>query len=185
MKTIGCLEDLAPFGIEPLTGEPCGLMLRVLFDITDKGQKIIEKCLGLKIVPAEPWTGRNEEHIGSIMLARDMMIPIGIFALLESGCTEVLQTGQCLYGIEADDESNRRYILKRFENVRRYAYEGTAGGPQSAARHRQGGIGRCPFTSKGALCCCDGSARLGAFGLAFPTTHITLSDSPPFRFSLP
>ena len=35
MKTITCWNDLTAYGISPLTGEACGLMYRILFDVTE------------------------------------------------------------------------------------------------------------------------------------------------------
>lgn len=130
MKTIACIEDLRPFGIEYLTGEACGLMYRGLYDLTNPGKQIIEKCLGVaSLVLHDPWNAgtKQEPHVGSIMLAQGHLIPIGIFALLESGCTEVLQAGECLYGMEPGDDESRKFIVGRFQNSRRFAYTGTAG----------------------------------------------------------
>jgi hypothetical protein len=33
-------------GIIPLTGEACGLMYRILFDVTASGKRVLEKCFG-------------------------------------------------------------------------------------------------------------------------------------------
>lgn len=63
MKTIDSWNDLRPYGIDLLTGESCSLMLRILFDLTAQGQKIVETCLGCKITAQRfrrarwmPWT---------------------------------------------------------------------------------------------------------------------------------
>lgn len=129
MKTIRGCGDLQQFGIEPLTGEACGLMYRVLFDLTARGQKIIEKCLGLRLVPSEAWNRGtpDDPHIGSILLSPEMFVPIGIFALLESGCSQVLRHGDCLYGIEPGDSERQVEFLQSLGELRRYAYRGTAG----------------------------------------------------------
>src|SRR5262245_12990411 len=107
MKTIDCLDDLTAFGVEPLTGEACGLMYRILCDVTDKGRRVIQKCFGFPDLSlAAPWNSGTEKepHTGSLMLAREMLVPIGIFALLEAGCNEVwlLKDGG-LVGIETTD----------------------------------------------------------------------------------
>lgn len=136
MKRINCWNDLRPFGIEPLTGEACGLSYRLLCDVTQNGRHIIEKTLGIaQLALPDCWNrgdARNP-HIGSIMLVPELLIPLAIFALLENGCEEVLRTktGE-LIGVEAADDRNRLAELKRrhaeADNlVRRYAYAGTAG----------------------------------------------------------
>ncbi len=83
MKWITCLNGLHPYGIEPLTGEACGLSYHILCDVTVQGLHILEKCLGVRITPAEAWNrGASENpHIGSVMLSLPMLIPIGVFAL--------------------------------------------------------------------------------------------------------
>lgn len=134
MKTVNCWNDLTAHGIEPLTGEACGLMYRILCDVTDKGRRVIQKCFGFPSLPlAEPWNRGTEKepHTGSIMLAHEMLVPIGIFALLESGCKEVwlLKDGG-LVGIEAADDPEfikewKEYHAKGF--ARCFAYQGTAG----------------------------------------------------------
>src|SRR5688572_11820399 len=90
MKWIRCMNDLAAYGIEPLSGEACGLMYRILCDVTAEGLRILEKCLSVRITPAEAWNrgAPDRPHIGSVMLAQPMLVPIAVFALLESGCTE-------------------------------------------------------------------------------------------------
>ena len=129
MKTIRGCGDLAQFGLDPLTGEACGLMYRVLFDLTAQGQKIVEKCLGLRLIPSEAWNrGTNDDpHIGSVMIAPEMFVPLGIFALLESGCTEVWRKGDSLFGIEPSDSEQQLAFLRTQGEMRRYAYRGTAG----------------------------------------------------------
>jgi hypothetical protein len=133
MRFIRCFSDLAAYGLEPLTGEACGLMYRILFDVTAEGLRILEKCLGVKITPAEPWNRGEPDrpHVGSVMLAQPMLVPLGIFALLESGCTECwLHKQGDLMGIEPSDSPE---IIERYRSmyegtiVRRFAYRGTAG----------------------------------------------------------
>src|SRR5689334_12135555 len=92
MMSIKGIADLAACGIEPLTGEACGLSYRILCDITDAGRKILAKAFGIHgFTLAEPWNRgtADDPHVGSIMLAPELFTFIGIFALLESGCTEV------------------------------------------------------------------------------------------------
>ena len=127
MKSIACWEDLRPFGIIPLTGEACGLMMRILCDVTPAGKTALEKCFDCQLTLPEPWNHR-ERQIGSVMLSPEMMVPVGIFALLESGCREVFRKGDVLYGVELTDTAEALNEFGRFHGpMRRYAYQGTAG----------------------------------------------------------
>jgi hypothetical protein len=130
VKSISCFADLAAYGIEPLTGEACGLMYRILFDLTAKGQTIVEKCLGCRIV-SEPWNrGTTEEpHVASVMLSQELLVPLGIFALLQSGCTQVwLLDDRSLVGIEPSDTVDQvPKALPGRSVVRTFRYGGTAG----------------------------------------------------------
>ena len=130
MKTISQWRHLEEYGIVPLTGEACGLMYRILCDVTEPGQRIVEKCLGCGLTQPESWNcGTNETpRVGAIMLAPEMLIPLGAFALLESGCREVWLVGQTLIGIESTDEDMEVDLLRQFHQnnmQRRFAYVGT------------------------------------------------------------
>ena len=134
MKTLRSWNDLMPFGIDPLTGEACGLMYRILCDVTDKGRRVIQKCFGFPDLSlAAPWNRGTEKepHTGSLMLAPEMLVPIGIFALLEAGCKEVwLFKDGTLAGIEATDQPDYIEAWKQAhagDFARRFAYQGTAG----------------------------------------------------------
>ena len=65
------------------------------------------------------------------MLAREVQPFIGIFALLEQGCSEVwLTKGGSLIGIERTDLEEDVKRFKEFHGsdlVRRFSYSGTAG----------------------------------------------------------
>ena len=81
MKTISNWQDLAPYGIVFLTGESCGLMYRLLCDLTVPGKKIIEKCLGLHDLGAsENWNQGSDDdpHVASIMLVPEMLALIAL-----------------------------------------------------------------------------------------------------------
>ena len=60
------------------------------------------------------------------MLPHEMLVPLGIFALLESGCSEVWRNGETLIGVEQGDPDNQ--VEQAVRNcLRRYAYHCTAG----------------------------------------------------------
>ena len=134
MKTIGCWDDLSRHGIVPLTGEACGLMYRILCDVTARGKKTLEKALDVaELRLQESWNrgADDEPHVGSIMLAREVLPFIAIFALLEDSCVEVwLTKGNTLVGIERTDREEDVERFKQFhakDLVRRFAYGGTSG----------------------------------------------------------
>lgn len=111
MKTIDCWDDLRPCGIIALTGEACGLSYRLLCDVTAGGKALLEKVFSVpELRLAENWNrgDPDDPHIGSIMLTPEMRTPIGVFALLESGCTEVwLYQNGGLLGVEPHDPPDK------------------------------------------------------------------------------
>jgi hypothetical protein len=126
MKIISTSAGLTEFGIEPLTGEACSLMYRVLCDLTAKGKAIIERCLSVEIA-SEPWNSgsADDPHVASIMLTEDMIVPLAVFALLESGCREVWITRAAAIGIEPNDKDRDVDGMKRvYRPTRRFAYHG-------------------------------------------------------------
>ena len=133
MKTINSWGGLLPYGIDCLTGEACGLSYRLLCDVTRKGGQVLAKAFGVTdfcLKPAWNRGGEGEaEHIGSIMLAPECLTLVSVFALLESGCMEVLALPRGgVVGIEASDERTLRdALVEQHGPMRRYAYRGTAG----------------------------------------------------------
>jgi hypothetical protein len=134
MKTVHSWDDLCHYGVVPLTGEACGLSYRILCDVTAQGKRILEKALGVaELRLHENWNcgSPSDPHIGSILLAPEVMTFLAVFALLENGCHEVWQTKHSgVVGIEASDPADRLETFQRFQAdnlVRRFAYAGTAG----------------------------------------------------------
>lgn len=134
MRRVTCWNDLAPFGFSCLTGEACGLGYRILFDVTERGRKALGKCFGIPDMRlGEAWNRGNpaDPAVGSILLSREMLIPVGIFALLEGGCTEVWQyQNGFLLGVEPGDAPEQVAAARNMgapELVRTYGYRGTAG----------------------------------------------------------
>ena len=134
MKSIRCWDDLTVHGVIPLTGEACGLSYRILCDVTTRGRKTLEKALGVSGLGLhENWNRGTDDdpHVGSVMLAPDLLPFIGVFALLEASCREVwLTKDRAVIGIETDDSPDRVEAFQRIHAdglVRRFAYAGTAG----------------------------------------------------------
>jgi hypothetical protein len=134
MKTINGWRDLEAYGLDVLTGEACGVCYRLLLDVTAKGRDIIRHCLDLpELKLSEPWNSGTKEspHIGSIMLAPELFVPISVFALLDNGCKEVwLFKNSSLLGIEPTDDPTQveHAKLAYLDNtVRYFRYGGDAG----------------------------------------------------------
>jgi hypothetical protein len=134
MRKIDCWDDLTKFGIEILTGEACGLGYRYLCDVTERGRTILAKAFGIpSFTLADPWNRglETDPAVGSIMLTQSMLVPIGIFALLESGCREVwLYQNGSLLGIDPSDCADQVQVWEKMAAgalMRRFRYAGTAG----------------------------------------------------------
>lgn len=112
MKTISDFNGLKDYGIICLTGESCGLGLRLLCDFTEKGKKVLTKTFGFDFKGAEPWNSSTggEKHVGSVMLSWDMLKTISIFALLENGCSEV-------YTLSPQTYHGKIETLRRFQRA--------------------------------------------------------------------
>lgn len=126
MKVISTLAGLEEFGVVVLTGEACSLMYRVLCDLTQQGKNIVEKCLSVQI-RSEPWNSGSKErpHVASIMVTQDMIVPLAVFALLESGCREVWTTNLIAIGVEPQDTDVDVERMKEvYRLCRRFAYQG-------------------------------------------------------------
>jgi len=124
MKTIGDFDALREYGIVALTGEACSLMYRILCDLTQRGKEILERALSVEIV-SEPWNrgSQDDPHVASIMLTSDMVVPLGVFALVESGCREVWVTETCAIGVGPGDSEEEVELMKQFHKPgRRFAY---------------------------------------------------------------
>jgi hypothetical protein len=126
MKTVASWDALREFGIDALTGEACSLGFRLLCDLTAAGRATAERCFGATI-RSESWNGGSAEdpHVASIMLTREMLLPLAVFALLDFGCTEVWLADSSAIGIEPADPVDLGGRLKETHNLRRrFAYSG-------------------------------------------------------------
>lgn len=126
MKTIGSFDALREYGIVALTGEACSLMYRILCDLTKQGKEIVERALSVEIA-SENWNSgsKDDPHVASIMLTHEMIVPLGVFALLESGCMEVWATESSAIGVGPGDSEEEVELMKQFHKPRRrFAYRG-------------------------------------------------------------
>ncbi len=101
-------------------------MYRILCDLTEKGKRIVERCLSVQI-QSENWNSgaKDDPHVASIMLTHEMLTPLAVFALLESGCREVWVTDRAAIGIEGTDSDEQVARLKQvYKLQRRFAFHG-------------------------------------------------------------
>lgn len=126
--------DLKPFGITYLTGESCGLGMRVLCDLDEDGKELVEAFLG-NTTEVRPGTNWNCGGIGSVLLPHSI--------LLELACFAILHTGDCSVAVRLDDhgtalgfsrEEWKEASAERLDNLRAaygrlrtYQANGTAG----------------------------------------------------------
>ncbi|MFO0945646.1 MAG: hypothetical protein U1D30_06840 [Planctomycetota bacterium] len=123
------MHHLDLFGIEPLTGEACGLMMRVLCDVTSKGKQILESvlCTASSYSPRGTPAGRTI-HVGSIA-APQFFGPIAVFCLGGHHTAHVLANG-VVAGIGKEDPPElveQWRLLHTGDIERRFTYAGTAG----------------------------------------------------------
>ncbi len=126
MKAVTSWTALEPFGIVVLTGEACALGYRILCDLTEKGKRTVERCLSVEI-SSESWnSGSNEDrHVASIMLTQEMLVPLAVFALLDSGCREVWTTQYAAFGVEDGDSEEDVSRLRQSQKMqRRFSFHG-------------------------------------------------------------
>lgn len=83
------IRDLSKVGMICLTGEACAIGMRLLFDVTEEGRKIVCKTLGLPLDTklAESWNNGSVDnpHVGSIFLTFDMWQAFAITACFQRG----------------------------------------------------------------------------------------------------
>ena len=81
-------HPLTQFGINPLTGEACAYGLRVLCDVSQEGAALLTQFLGAATLALHPnWNSRVGERpaVASVLLPRESLRPLHIFALLQQG----------------------------------------------------------------------------------------------------
>ena len=83
-------NDLKQYGIISLTGEACGLSLRLLCDVTPSGRALLEEFFGgnLIIKTGSSWN-HSEGQDASIMLPYGMFSEFAAFALIKAGGYQV------------------------------------------------------------------------------------------------
>jgi len=88
MKTIDNIRQLEPYGIDLLTGEACGIGMRLLCDVTPEGEKLLSSLLGGITLTTTAWNGEHK----SIMIPRSLFPDLCAYALLQDQDTFVVVT---------------------------------------------------------------------------------------------
>ena len=108
---INSWTDLQPFGIGALTGEACAYSMRLLCDVNDSGRDILAEYFGINYEGfTSPWNSQvgGQESVGSIMLTRELLMPLATFVLFRSGALALVKQGSTLIGLY-DQEKVRAY----------------------------------------------------------------------------
>mgnify|MGYP000084127903 CR=1 FL=1 len=113
MKIYQSLNEAKQWGFNPLTGEACGLNLRILFDLSEQGHELLARSMGFnkeQLILSPSWNG-GEFSAGSALLTTNQIetcVLLGM--LLHDKCLEVwTPIGEYaahgfLYGIDSMEE---------------------------------------------------------------------------------
>lgn len=126
MKRIDNLRELEPFGIDALTGESDAHCYRILFDVTKRGQAIIERTMDVQLTLHDPWNSGHvdDPHIGSLLLPLEFIPSIAVFCLLtDTSIAEVwlLKRGMVL-GFSVEDVDQKDALRKHYEGELRNVF---------------------------------------------------------------
>jgi hypothetical protein len=105
-------NDLKQYGIISLTGEACGLSIRLLCDVTPKGRKYLEEFFGghIKIETGSEWN-HSEGQDASIMLPYGMFCEFASFLLIKAGFEVAVVTS------EGSVQGMSHEMLKEYEGL--------------------------------------------------------------------
>ncbi|MHA2085212.1 MAG: hypothetical protein ACXABD_15760 [Candidatus Thorarchaeota archaeon] len=92
-------DEFKELGIDWLTGEACGVSMRILCDVNIDGLELLREFFG-GAVPQHPGMNRG---VNSIMLTRNTMRDLMIFAMLRNGADAVVEV-EVTYGHEPRTE---------------------------------------------------------------------------------
>ncbi len=126
--TVDDLRYLEPFGLDLLTGEADGLSMRLLFDVTPDGEKLLSDFLGGCTLTSGAWNGTHK----SVMLARSILPDLVAFCMLRAGSDCVVTLPKYresdripfAIGMNKDQWPTRRAYLERYAHY--YERAGTA-----------------------------------------------------------
>lgn len=134
-------NDMHRFGIGILTGEACGLGMRLLCDLSEKGKRLLEEFLGgcASFTEGSNWNSNvdNEPAVASALLAYSSWRELAAFCLLKEGY-EVAAINVTRWSGEAGvagfrldgqslDDVMKEHDIHRAANFRTFQVTGTAG----------------------------------------------------------
>lgn len=108
-------RPMKDFGVDVLTGEACGLGMRLLCDLTAAGADLIREFFslsGTNFPFARNWNHGTDEdpHVASVMLPVSIFRDLAAFAMLENGyVTVITTTKQAIYGF-TDHRDAEEYL---------------------------------------------------------------------------
>jgi len=82
-------SELRPFGFIKLTGESCGIGIRVLVDLTKEALGIMEEFLSTKLATGNNWNF-SDGQVASLMLPWEMWRDIAVYCCLKYGAYAAL-----------------------------------------------------------------------------------------------
>lgn len=88
-KQVKNFDDLDWWGFDALTGEACGLGIRVLVDMGPKACDIMERFLATTIQRGNGWNDTRPDH-ASMMLPTSILRQLAVFCLLDEGHSVVV-----------------------------------------------------------------------------------------------
>lgn len=112
MKSITSWTDLKEYGIGYLTSESCAYGLRLLCDLNLDGVDLLREYFGTNVVGEDPWNSEvnGKPSVASIMLPRELLIPLAKYILFRSGCSLIVadKGGSHIQGYNEEEEANIR-----------------------------------------------------------------------------
>jgi len=147
MERIQNFQDLEQYGILPLTGEACGLSMRLLCDLTPAGVQIMNEFLGVQIATGTNWNSRDGQ-VASIMIPRGLLHELAAFVLIRGGHDIALIVNyRCagyrssfVGGMSTEDwDAMRDSADKRWPGSYRVYYRSTAPGTGLRNQHMMSG----------------------------------------------
>jgi len=120
---------LKEHGYSLLTGEACGIGMRILCDLDARAQVSFAEFLG-GCTPTHE--GMNDRHAKTAMIPHQLFRPLTIYLLLRDGANAALDTGDSISGffLEGNDEVIMNTTIQEFyrayPKVRVYYRTGTA-----------------------------------------------------------
>ena len=81
-KRLDNWRDMEAYGIELLTGEACGIGMRLLFDLSPSGRALVEQFLSISFNEYNnSWNHKGQEGWKSILMSRQMIDDLMAFTL--------------------------------------------------------------------------------------------------------